>query len=89
MLQFTISIDQYDLFGYIIRKISQEEDMSVHGHQQVINWICVHTEVVAHHMYCHVAGDSDTTGVTAHMISCVTSQTRCSHTPEGLDLVGI
>ncbi len=34
MLQFTISIDQYDVFGYIIRKISQEEDMSVHGHQQ-------------------------------------------------------
>lgn len=28
-------------------------------------------------------------GVTAHMISCVTSQTRCSHRPEGLDLVGI
>ncbi len=28
-------------------------------------------------------------GMTAHMISCVTSQMRCSHRPEGLDLVGI
>jgi len=89
MLQFTISIDQYDVFGYIISKISQEEHMSVHGHQQSdkLDLCTLRGCGPPHVLPC--SGWFWHAGVTAHMISCVTSQTRCSHTPEGLDLVGI